>query len=117
MKVMHYDDAETVKQIEGNGAHAVKGRLLIGRADGASNFAMRMFELAEGGHTPKHNHDWEHEVFVHEGEGEVFLGGDWNKVAAGSVVFVPGGEDHQFRNTGSDPLRFVCLVPPSSPEL
>lgn len=117
MKVMHYDDAETVKDIEGNGAHAVKGRLLIGQADGAPHFAMRLFELAGGGHTPCHSHDWEHEVFVHEGEGEVLRDGQWVGIGAGSVVFVPGGEEHQFRNTGSTPLRFVCLVPRGSPEL
>jgi len=117
MKVMHYRDAETVKDIEGNGAHAVKGRLLIGKADGAPNFAMRMFELAEGGHTPCHSHDWEHEVFVHSGRGEALCDGDWVPVEAGSVVFVPGNAEHQFRNTGTEPFQFVCLVPPSSPEL
>ena len=116
MKVMHFDEAET-KSFEGGGATGVIGRLLIGQADGAPNFAMRLFEVAEGGATPRHAHAWEHEVFVHSGKGAVWCSGKWIDVAPGSVVFVPGGEEHQFCNTGSATLRFVCLVPRGSPEL
>ncbi|HSJ53691.1 MAG TPA: cupin domain-containing protein [Anaerolineae bacterium] len=32
-------------------------------------------------------------------------------LAHGTSVFVPGGEMHQFRNTGDEVLRFLCLVP------
>ena len=35
-------------------------------------------------------------------------------LAAGDVVFVVPGEIHQFRNTGEQPLKFLCLVPNSS---
>ena len=28
-----------------------------------------------------------------------------------STVFVPGGDMHQFKNTGDGVLRFICLVP------
>jgi mannose-6-phosphate isomerase-like protein (cupin superfamily) len=27
------------------------------------------------------------------------------------AVFVPPNEVHQFRNTGSGPLKFLCLIP------
>ena len=30
---------------------------------------------------------------------------------AGSVVFIPGDEIHQFVNTGDEVLRFICLIP------
>ena len=116
MKVMHFDEAAT-KAFEGNGASGVIGRLLIGQADGAPNFAMRIFELEPGGCTPLHSHAWEHEVFVHTGHGTVWRNGEWVDVEPGTAVFVPGGEEHQFRNTGKVPLRFVCLVPRGSPEL
>ena len=116
MKVMHFDEADT-KVFEGNGATGVVGRLLIGQADGAPHFAMRLFELEPGGNTPRHSHEWEHEVFVHTGKGAVWLDGKWTDVEPGTAVFVPGGEDHQFRNTGTVPFRFVCLVPRGSPEL
>ena len=98
-------------------AKGVTARVLLGKNDGAPNFCMRMFEIAPGGHTPKHAHAWEHEMFYHAGKGEVFGEGRWNPVLAGDVVLVKGGEDHQVRNTGGDPLVFICLVPSGAPEL
>jgi quercetin dioxygenase-like cupin family protein len=72
---------------------------------------MRQFEVAPGGHTPKHSHGHEHEVFVLEGTGVVFDGSTDRPLKAGSVAFVPPHQVHQFRNTGSGPLKFLCLIP------
>jgi len=98
-------------------AKGITARVLIGQKDGAPNFCMRMFEIAPGGHTPKHAHAWEHEMFYHAGQGEVFGEGRWNPVTAGAVVLVKGNEEHQVRNTGKDPLVFICLVPAGAPEI
>ncbi len=116
MKAIRYTDVEP-RLFDDGKAKAVAGRLVIGKADGATNFAMRVFEIGEGGHTPKHSHAWEHEMFFHAGTGEVLCDGRWNPVGPGSVVLVPGGAEHQVRNGGTAPLVFVCLVPPSAPEL
>lgn len=102
---------------DGGPARGVTGRVLIGREAGAENFCMRLFELAPEGHTPSHAHDWEHEIFFHDGQGEILAGGSWTAVEKGSVAFVPGGAPHQIRNTGTTPLTFVCLVPNGAPEL
>jgi quercetin dioxygenase-like cupin family protein len=104
---------EEVRQDEvaAEGAAGVKVRWVIAEADGAPNFAMREFEVAPGGHTPLHVHDWEHEVYVLAGEG-VAAGEDGeHAIAAGAVVFVRPKEKHSFKNTGAGPLRFLCLVP------
>ena len=98
-------------------AKGVTGRVVIGERDGAKNFCMRTFEITTGGHTPKHSHEWEHEIFFHQGEGEVFKDGAFVPVKSGDVVFVPGGEEHQIRNTGESDLVFVCLIPAGYPEL
>ena len=90
-------------------AKGVSGRVAIGKADGAPNFCMRMFELAPGGNTPRHAHAWEHEIFFHAGT--------WTPVEPGVAVFVPGDEEHQIRNTGDAPLTFICLVPAGVQEL
>lgn len=95
----------------------VSGRVLIGKADGADNFCMRMFEVGRQGHTPHHSHDWEHEIFVHGGKGKVFIEDQWHEMAEGTAVFIPANVEHQIRNTGDSPLTFICLVPPSSPEM
>ena len=93
------------------GAEGVTIRWLIAKNDGALRFQMRLFEVAPGGHTPLHTHDWEHEVFILEGEGVLtFEGGD-HPFSAGHFAFVPEGKEHSFRNTGPDRLAFLCIVP------
>ncbi|MCC6581404.1 MAG: cupin domain-containing protein [Phycisphaeraceae bacterium] len=96
------------------GAMGVAMRLMIGRTDGAPTFAMRLFEVAVNGHTPLHQHNYEHEVIVLEGEGLVTggVGGHTIRpIKPGDVVYMPANEIHQFRNTGQQPLRFYCLIP------
>ncbi len=116
MKIMPYAKIQPTLFDRGP-AQGVAARVVIGKADGAHNFCMRVFEIAPGGHTPKHAHAWEHEMFVHAGTGEVYGNGQWQPMAAGNVLFIPGNEEHQMRNTGQAPLVVVCLVPPTAPEL
>ncbi len=115
MKMIHYSEVEP-KAFAGP-AEGVSGRVVIGKADGASNFCMRVIELAPGGQVPPHNHPWEHEQFVHSGKGSVFQGEEWVEFGPGDVVFVPADAKHGLKNTGDGPLVVVCLVPPFAPEL
>ena len=116
MKIMHYSKAES-KDFNTDAVKGVTGRVLIGSADGANHFCMRMFEIAEGGYSPKHNHDWEHEIFFHSGRGEILKEGKWAPVEQGYVVHIPNNEEHQIRNIGDKPLVFICLIPSGPPEL
>jgi len=95
----------------------VAGRVLLGKEDGAENFCMRMFEMGKDGFTPRHKHNWEHEVFVHGGSGEVFIEDKWYPVSKGSAIFVPPNIEHQFRNTSDETLTFICMIPAGAPEL
>lgn len=87
--------------------------IMVGRADGAPHFALRQFAVEPGGHTPRHRHDYEHEVYVVGGEGTVLLGGRENPIRGGDVIYVPANEEHQFRSSQGQtgPLRFLCIVP------
>ena len=96
------------------GAAGCRVRSLVGEKDHAPNFAMREFEVAPGGHTPKHFHDYEHEIYVLAGRGEILDGDQPRPLAAGDVVFVAPNDVHQFRNTGEEPIRFLCLIPNSA---
>lgn len=116
MKIMNYAKADQTR-IDNDVAKGVTGRVVIGKADGAPNFCMRVFELDKSGFTPRHAHDWEHEVFFHSGHGEVWRNGEWQPVSPGSVAFIPGNEEHQIRNTGDEKLAFVCLIPSGAPEM
>ncbi len=86
---------------------------LVGPLDGAQNFTMRRFELSPGAATPNHSHDWEHEVLILDGDGTLSHKDGSSSFSAGDTVFVPPHERHQFQNTGSDVLRFICVVPNS----
>ncbi len=110
MKVVHYERIE-LAPVEMEGAAGARTRCLIGERDGAPGFTMRQFEIAPGGHTPKHAHEYEHEVFILEGTGVVLEDNVENALRPGTVVFVPPSQVHQFRNTGSQPLKFLCLIP------
>jgi len=109
MKVFDYRDVEAVDAEEG--ASRLRVRWLVTKDLGAENFAMRLFEMESGGFSPLHSHPWEHEVYVLEGEGVVVGEGGEKAFRAGTVVFVPAGERHQFRNTGSGVVRFLCMIP------
>jgi quercetin dioxygenase-like cupin family protein len=116
VKVIYYKDVEA-KRYETDTAKNAWGRAVIGKADGADNFCMRVFELHEGGSSDLHQHDWEHEVFVHSGQGEVMIDGKTFDLGPGSVIFIPGGNTHQLKNTGKEPFVFVCVIPSGPPEI
>jgi len=113
MRVQNYQDID-MKEVEMEGATGCRVRQLVGQVDQAPNFAMRQFEVVPGGHTPKHFHDYEHEVFVLEGEGVVVDGDQEQPLSSGDVVYVAPNDVHQFRNTGDSPMRFLCLIPNSA---
>jgi quercetin dioxygenase-like cupin family protein len=110
MKVVHYEEVRC-DPVEMEGAVGCRIRCLVGPEDDAPSFSMRQFEVAVGGHTPKHSHGYEHEVFVLEGSGVVVEGEVEHALRPGSVAFVPPNQVHQFRNTGAGPLKFICLIP------
>lgn len=93
------------------GASSVAMALMVGREHGAPHFALRHFEVAPGGHTPHHSHDYEHEVFIVDGSGTLHLDGRDHALRAGDVAYVPAEKVHQFRADRGSGLSFLCLVP------
>jgi quercetin dioxygenase-like cupin family protein len=86
-------------------------RWAIGKPEGAPNFALRVIEFAPGAVFARHQHPYEHEIFVLEGQGVVE--GPDGKIAMqpGVAIYVPPDEPHGYRNTGKEALRFICVVP------
>lgn len=109
MKVFDYTDIPAEKAEQG--AKNITVRWLITRDTGAENFAMRYFKIEPNGYSPHHQHDWEHEVFILEGEGIVKSENGDHSFGPGTVIFVPPKERHQFKNTGDTPVKFLCLIP------
>jgi quercetin dioxygenase-like cupin family protein len=94
-----------------SGASGTLIRELITDRDEAPTFAMRLFDLAPGGHTPYHTHAWEHEIFALAGEGEIITEDGATRFSAGDAILVMPEEKHQFRNSGKEALRFLCFIP------
>jgi quercetin dioxygenase-like cupin family protein len=113
MKVKHAGEVPQ-KPVEMEGATGCQIQILVGNDENAPNFVMRQFEVAPGGHTPRHFHDYEHEVYVVEGHGVVIDGDKELPLRQGDVVFVAPDDVHQFKNTGDVPLKFLCLIPNSA---
>ena len=106
MKTANWKDVAAQKMGTG-----VAKRVLIGPEQGAPNFVLRHFTLEAGACSPHHEHNWEHEVFVLGGAGEL-VGPEGNQpLKPGDAAFVPGGVKHQFRNMGTQPFTFLCIVP------
>jgi quercetin dioxygenase-like cupin family protein len=73
---------------------------------------MRVIEIKRRGEKiPLHRHDYEHEIFIIEGNGHVLSPGGTKPVAYGNFVYVAPGEEHGFENTGDKPFRFICVIP------
>ena len=110
MKVIA-NGTKTVQCMDGEGAVGVTLEKLVDETDGAPNFIMRRFTVDPGGHSPWHNHDYEHVVYVLEGSGHL-RGEDQNRpFTAGDAVFVAPNIQHQFVNDTEHTLKFTCTIP------
>ena len=86
-------------------------RWVIGKPEGAPNFAMRVIEFQPGAVFARHQHPYEHEIFVLEGEGVAEGPGGEIEMRPGVALYVPSDELHGYRNTGTGVLRFICVIP------
>jgi quercetin dioxygenase-like cupin family protein len=94
------------------GAKDVQVRVVFGPADDAPTFAMRVFELAPGGHTPLHTHPFEHEAMVLDGDIAAVTEHGERPLDQGDVLLIEPNETHQFKNrSNAKSARFMCLVP------
>ncbi|PKM86382.1 MAG: cupin [Firmicutes bacterium HGW-Firmicutes-12] len=100
------------KLYDGNGAKNALKKTLIGAKEGWDDYVMRLFEIAEGGNSPKHTHPWPHIAFIVKGTGVVNLEGTDHEVEEGSYAYIPANSEHQFINAGNTDLKFICIVPP-----
>ena len=108
MNIGRYGDVEEKKV---SGAIGARIRWLISPRNGAKNFAMRHITLKGGGSTPRHEHDYEHEVFILEGKGMLFYDGSEYEISKGSFMLIEGNREHQFVNTENDHFEILCIIP------
>ncbi len=111
---MHISRLEDVKKIKPNmeGAKGICKQIPISREDGTPTFSFRVFTIEPGGHTPLHNHPFEHVNYVIEGTGTVTCGGQEHVLKKGDFVLILPSETHQYRNTSEGKsMLLICAVP------
>jgi len=109
-KAVHFTEIE-LEKVTAPGAKNTAVRWLISDKDGAPTFAMRLFEVGVNGNTPLHNHPWEHEIFILEGEAKVKIGNEEFHVKPGYAIYIPPNIKHTIVNTGEGTLKFLCMIP------
>ncbi len=92
--------------------------ILLGGEETGGQLALWLETVPPGGGPPPHRHLHEDEVFiVEEGEFEFLANGNWQKIGAGGVVFVPKRAVHTFRNCGDETGRLRISTAPSGFEV
>jgi quercetin dioxygenase-like cupin family protein len=85
--------------------------ILIGRAEGATDFVIRYFTIPPGEKSALDKHPHQHGVVVIQGCGRVLLGEQWHDIQVGDSIFTGTDELHQFEAVGAEPLGFICVIP------
>ncbi len=111
-----WEGVQEKEGLDGPGVVGVSGKILVGPQEGAPNFRIRYFRIEPGGHSSLERHPHDHGVFVLHGRGLARMGENVFEVGPRDVVYVPGGELHQF-SALDEPFGFLCVVPPKHNEV
>jgi quercetin dioxygenase-like cupin family protein len=111
MKIINLEDVPKVKA-DLPGAEDTYKQVPISKADGAAVFSFRVFTVEPGGHTPFHEHPFEHLNYVINGQGAIVAEDkSEQKIKKGDFALVGAGEKHQYKNLSADEdLVLICGV-------
>lgn len=112
MKIIPLNSVEK-KKVLMDGATGAWKQMPLGAEDGVPVYSYRVFTVEPLGHTPYHNHPYEHMNFIIEGNGVlVNEAGEQLPLKAGDFALVNPNEKHQYRNTSADrEFKMICGVP------
>jgi quercetin dioxygenase-like cupin family protein len=103
-------------QVEGlgkEGAEKVKVRYLLDERQGSERFALRLYTVEKGGHTPLDQHQYEHQVYIVSGQGLLKQSKEdaqaLRTLRTGDAMFIPSNAVHQFINERDEPFVFLCV--------
>lgn len=106
---------ETIEKLSVNmeGAKKLYKQILISKADGSPTFSLRVFTIEPDGHTPFHEHAFEHLNYAIDGIGAIVnKNGEEAEFKKGDFALVLPEEKHQYKNKSqSQPFIMICAVP------
>jgi quercetin dioxygenase-like cupin family protein len=101
---------KTIMRMEG--AKDVHKQVPLSRRDGVPTFSFRVFTIEPRGHTPFHQHEFEHMNYVISGEGILVAEDRERELREGDFALILPGEKHQFKNCSQNKdLVIICAVP------
>jgi quercetin dioxygenase-like cupin family protein len=111
MYVTQLDKVEkTIMKMEG--AKGVYKQVPLSRKDGVPTFSFRVFTVEPRGHTPFHQHEFEHMNYVISGEGILVAEDREHELREGDFALILPGEKHRFKNCSQNQnLVIICAVP------
>jgi quercetin dioxygenase-like cupin family protein len=109
-KIFKWDGART-RMYQSEEVNQVSETWIIGKKEGAENFAFRYYEVGPKGYTRKEQHPYDHGILILQGKGEVLLDEETHRIRRGDILHIPPELLHQLTNTGQDPLGFLCVIP------
>ena len=110
MYVGHVDDVKR-EEVKMEGTSGTYIQWLISKEQGAENYAMRLFTLKPGGRIARHQHPWEHEIYILSGTGIIGAGEEEVRVREGNFLYVPPDVPHWYVNDGEEDMKFLCIIP------
>jgi len=84
---------------------------LIGKNEGAQNFALRYYRVEANGFTRRENHPYDHGIVILHGRGEALIGSEKQPFSQGDMLYIPPDVEHQMVNTGDGAMGFLCIIP------
>src|SRR4051812_30821879 len=94
--------------------HRVGNAEFLARTADTPRFTFGIIEIAAGRELEQHVHDDEDDAFyILEGEMTFTFGDREAKAPAGTVVLVPPGVQHGFRNDRAEPVRMLNIHAPA----
>ncbi len=96
--------------ISAEGSHGAGIQWLLGKREGVPHFYMRLVTVEPGGVIALHKHEVIHEMYILKGKGAVLHPDGETPIGEGNFVYMPANEIHGTKNTGNEPLQFICCI-------
>ncbi|KAA0893465.1 cupin domain-containing protein [Oryzomonas rubra] len=102
-------DAQTWKQVRPDVAHGVLGTTILNEG-----VTMTVTRVLPGNGFTAHHDAYGHLLYFLSGSGVVGVAGEEAAIRPGLTVRIQAGEEHYYRNTGSDELTLVSVNIPGN---
>jgi mannose-6-phosphate isomerase-like protein (cupin superfamily) len=113
MHVRSYEELEPFVSLDGSEIREWAGRV----SAPAQNQSLAEAILSIGRATTEHYHRTSEELYlVTAGEGRLMIDGEERMVREGDCALIPPGARHKLFNTGTGPLKVLCVCSPAYAE-